>query len=105
MGIPRDGMRERKTIMHTPGPWVFDEEVNGAYRIWGASPRGVVCSRARWPRRAKESHANGKLIAAAPKMYDLLKKLEANIPKYDNGHFAGEWLEIQSLLKEIEGKS
>lgn len=70
---------------HTPGPWSLDLCDEGGFAVC-IEPRidmgwhAVITSRGPWGHRAEESHANARLIAAAP---DLLTALSAIA---DNSH-------------------
>ena len=57
---------------HTPGPWKLQYVYRGAFQIVSRSGDGefVIADRSTVARRAVESTANGRLLAAAP---DLLK--------------------------------
>lgn len=62
---------------HTPGPWAFALEADGGFEITGVGGHQksfgyVICARGEH-RKSDETHANAKLIAAAP---DLLNALE-----------------------------
>jgi len=58
-------------MSHTPGPWMLDYVVDGAYAIHGtaAGDQILIATRAPIPRLHEEFVANAHLIAAAP---DLL---------------------------------
>jgi hypothetical protein len=61
---------------HTPGEWHLDACPDGAFQVCDGpdfDSAAVICSRNSWPRRAEESNANARLIAAAP---DLLAACE-----------------------------
>jgi hypothetical protein len=65
-------------MKHTPGPWEISWYTNyTGYSIWG---KDIGCLAERWyPSELSEKGntemlANALLIAAAPRMYDALKK-------------------------------
>ena len=66
---------------HTPGPWEFEESVNGGFDITATRHDNgrpcVIAAREQWGSYAKTSKANGRLIAAAP---ELLEALEGVLP-------------------------
>ena len=60
---------------HTPGPWNVDLHDMGGFDITAPNSRGwpseiVLASRSSHEARADEMHANGKLMAAAPKLLE-----------------------------------
>ena len=63
---------------HTPGPWRINRsgetEQYPALVVSDGKPTGYVCS---IPPKHESAEANARLIAAAPKMLDTLKKLLA----------------------------
>jgi hypothetical protein len=59
---------------HTPGPWrIAWSSENGAYHIEGDG--FAICRRGPWPNNAAESHANARLIAAAPDLLGVVREL------------------------------
>lgn len=65
---------------HTPGPWEVDLCDNGAFAVYvpPAVDMGwttVITSRGQLPDRAAESHANARLITAAPELLEALMRL------------------------------
>lgn len=59
---------------HTPAPWDLWSD-QGGFEISVDSRRKVLAARAPWFRMADESHANGRLMHAAPDLYAALKDL------------------------------
>jgi hypothetical protein len=61
---------------HTPGPWEVDENSSrdGGFIVTGHinGDHIVICDRAEFGHRAEMSRANARLIAAAPRMAELL---------------------------------
>ena len=75
---------------HTPGPWSLDLCDDGAFAVYvppsvdmGWST--VITSRNQLPDRADESHANARLIAAAPELLDALQTMLVGSRYYGNG--------------------
>jgi hypothetical protein len=63
------------TGKHTPGPWRYDKSHNahpGAHRVLG--PDGEVLADYGWFQRFDEAEANARLIAAAPRLLELVKE-------------------------------
>ena len=91
---------------HTPGPWTAeyccytDSETTavgeGSFQILdGPDSRtaAVLCTRLRWPERAREMEANARLIAAAPALLEVLQELEES---------SGYWSEYDVPLGIVE---
>lgn len=59
----------------TPGPWHVEASLisDGGYVIADDEMGLSICARSPWPTRIDESHANARLIAAAPEMLAALK--------------------------------
>lgn len=61
----------------TPGPWTVSEYTN--YDGWSVFADVIGCVAERWPAytmsedQKTEAHANARLIAAAPELYEALK--------------------------------
>ena len=67
-------------MKHTPGPWDFDLDPNGAFWVTVAPVRDMqdpttIARRGEWGHRCEESHANARLIASAPDMLAALISL------------------------------
>lgn len=67
---------------HTPGPWFMFpyahmDEGPGSFSI-GTNQNNaladILCTRFRWPERAGEMEANGRLIATAPELLGALEE-------------------------------
>ncbi len=88
-------------MSHTPGPWrvsSFEVSAGAVGRtVMGADDFsiGYIGERDR-----EENEANARLIAAAPRMYDILRAWHDAKPG-DDGPYCDAW----QLLKELEGVS
>jgi hypothetical protein len=87
---------------HTPGPWTFKAHKQNAdvADVFSGVPRGRFSEVGV---AVNVNTADARLIAAAPEMYDLLRRMNRE------GCFDGlsaEWgHEARALLAKIEGKS
>lgn len=74
--------REAKKAIHTPGPWTLSR-----WKIIGAD-NSIVATIVPWDSSGvrREDLENAKLIEAAPRMYEALRKLArlGNEPHYGN---------------------
>ena len=91
-------------MKHTPGPWIqgpTDED-------WTCSVRDADGLSVAWCDSfpPEQSHANARLIAAAPEMLTMLKNiLEAhNTCGYSNTFSPAGWEELKALIEKAEGK-
>ena len=89
----------------TKGEWKYIPEIRGiiAYdgdrrKIWG---NAITTDLSNEYKTDEEIHANGRLIAAAPEMYDLLKKLVGCSHEDDMCEITDTAYE---LLARIDGK-
>lgn len=91
---------------HTPGPWMLIPIYNDEMRVWGfrLRPTDVEIKALQHDR---EAQANAKLIATAPKMYELLERLQPTfygmLLQLMGGH-PDEWPQDRTgviLLKEL----
>lgn len=64
-------------MRHTQGPWIANLVYDGAFTV--ESGGVVLCGRNPWPERRDEMHANARLIAASPRLYEAVKRQVANI--------------------------
>jgi hypothetical protein len=65
-------------VTHTPGPWIAEimPRIGNYAGSFSVEVEGlVICARAGVPSRASESAANAHLIAAAPDLLDVVKRL------------------------------
>ena len=91
---------------HTPGPWVAEVYEHGEFEIeaHGQGSSGgllVICSRNKHQGRPYEFEANARLIAAAPKMYELLKRYYQETPLGNQPHMIADV--VEELLSQIDG--
>jgi hypothetical protein len=93
---------------HTPGPW----KVNARYPFWVDDSAGHRLVDLESVRGSAESKANARLIAAAPAMYDAIRRYLELSPDCEYG---GEpdvcpgvggpchWCELRAALRAAEG--
>lgn len=62
-----------KTAQHTPGPWAATKKEIGDFYIEGAAEEDIANVYG-WSGAKAECEANARLIAAAPEMFEALKK-------------------------------
>lgn len=60
---------------HTPGPWVFEKSKYGSYWITGANGMSVGSLIGDGKSKLHPEEANAHLVAAAPEMLAMLKRL------------------------------
>jgi len=85
-------------MSHTPGPWKVGESQTFA-AVWG---KGAYEHIASCGNLTPETEANARLIAAAPEMLALLKRVPGNGAAPDD--LRGWEAEIRALLAKIEGR-
>ena len=93
---------------HTPGPWQVDateQRARGDERIFkvisGKPYGGLIADVSAWWVDTQSAEANARLIAKAPEMAAVLRRLVG-----EHGHLSvacNECREARALLKEIEG--
>lgn len=87
---------------HTPGPWSISLEDDGGFVVY-TPPTGdmgwnsVVTSRGQWGHNDEQSHANGRLIAAAPDLLEALQNLDAN------PELTSAWLQARAAIAKATG--
>ena len=85
---------------HTPGPWIVEEGISYAFNIrtkYGYS----VCV------MFKKNLSDARLIAAAPRMYELLaeaRKIVRDMPPDWNYKWDTMAMAIKNLMDEIDGQ-
>ena len=86
---------------HTPGPWEVFESHAGLYVIDSAE-QGAIC-KIEW---CLEDEANARLIASAPEMLAVLKRLCEEFGVDDNGTHRDwtKWLEARDTIAKAEGR-
>ncbi len=96
---------------HTPGPWFVKNNYN-RFSVTRDEKRIFIIANLS-PGIGEENLSNARLIAAAPKMYELLDKLRnVIIETSENGNSANGLMTVWNtlandgidLLDEIEGK-
>lgn len=90
---------------HTPGPWALDLQDDGGFRITGVGGHGktaayVVCCRDAHEMKG-ETHANARLIAAAP---DLLAAARAALAAWEGTGPAIDLDTLRAAIAKAEGK-
>ena len=82
---------------HTPGPWEVFESHTGIY-ILDSAEQAAVC-RLEW---CLEAEANARLIAAAPELLALLKRICYKVAVCYDG---GVWREARAAIDKVEGRA
>lgn len=92
----------KQKISHTPGPWEVFESHTGPF-VMDSAEQGAIC-KVEW---CLEAEANARLIASAPELLNMLKRLCAKFGVYDNGRprNSAEWREARSAIKKAEGSA
>ena len=88
---------------HTPGPWKVEQRFSGNRFIHSDNRQSPICgvSFVGMGIDVDESKANADLIAAAPKMFDLLVELiDMEGPQPGNSGWANR---VKSLISEVAG--
>ena len=89
---------------HTPGSWHLELLPNGAFWVMTHAPLDMqdpptIARRGEWGHNAEQSHANARLIAAAP---DLLEALQACVEVAEGkGPGAAGWMAIDKARAAI----
>lgn len=89
-------------MTHTPGPWHLWSSKDGGFTISaGYQDEAVICQRSDWDHRATESVDNGRLIASAPDMLTVLRRIRDSYPGY-----IPEFVEaVNAVIAKAEGRS
>ena len=97
---------KEKHATHTPGPWQIDDctpgESTGLRFEVGTKDSVIARTTDGW----KEAHANARLIAAAPEMYEMCKLFEECMETIDgkDGYDASyELAKVREVLAKVEG--
>lgn len=88
-------MSEQKTS-YTPGPWEVFKSHTGIYIIDSAE-QAAVC-KLEW---CLEAEANARLIASAPELLSLLKRICYKVAVCYDG---GVWREARAAIDKVEGR-
>src|SRR5689334_14292620 len=105
-------------MSHTPGEWKaiiemehrnhrggFSIEVDN-FRIDRGHGHAVICGRAGWPSNAEESAANARLIAAAPDLLAVLRRVsmlladECDFGVLDKHPNYQLWRDVESAIQK-----
>ena len=96
-----------KTVGHTPGPWNYATDRQGRKRVFAGQSEIVRAMSEHGGRRLPEAErtANARLIAAAPCLLDMLRRVVAEAHEYStsklkHGHGSdqfGEGVDSESL--------
>ena len=90
---------------HTPGPWLFDFETD---RISSRNPPTLICEVFYSSEDSidgdPESHANARLIAAAPELLAMLKRLVKAIDRMPANPLDGLAEDASALIAKAEGE-
>ena len=107
---------KEKHASHTPGPWVISSVIKHGARCYrtirqeGRFKLAEVfafneCATGTEEGKA-EDHANARLIAAAPEMYEMCKLLEECMEFIDGGDgydASDELAKVREVLAKVEG--
>jgi len=95
---------------HTPGPWTAETHANGGFDVCGRGGHGamsayVVCARQAHELK-HETHANARLIAAAPELLEALDRLASKcvFPTSGNDAFQEAVSHARSVLAKATGE-
>ena len=92
------------TTKHTPGPWVVTEHSAGMICVAGPNNKDL-CAVGYNRTEGRNDVANANLIAAAPAMYEALKRIKVLM---ESGDIEGrDWVEyghIINALAQAEGR-
>ena len=87
---------EEKRATFTPGPWYTYQAHKDVYRHISCKNGNTV---------AKEvHHANARLIAAAPEMYEVLQELAESMELAKDYGYEKEHAMIQEVLAKVEAQ-
>lgn len=89
-------MSKQKTS-HTPGPWEVFESHTGHY-VLDSAEQAAVC-KLEW---CLEAEANARLIASAPDLLSVLKRLCSKAGACCDG---GAWREARAAIAKAEGSA
>ena len=89
---------------HTPGPWTFNEKTD-CIQSEHPDHRFSLIAKVATGEDIREEHANARLIAAAPEMYEALKNalntIRALTEDYDTRQ---SFIKGQELIARVEGE-
>ncbi len=97
----------------TPGPWKVAFTEDGEAIICDAAKESVVLSVECYGRDFPQFQANIRLMAAAPKMYEILKAINLHLEAYGEVHTAEQdedgldvpcVTDLRAVIEEMEGK-
>ena len=91
----------KQETSYTPGPWEVFESHTGPYVIDSAE-QAAVC-KLEW---CLEAEANARLIASAPELLSVLKRLCSKFGVDDSGSPRDwtEWREARAAIDKVEGR-
>jgi hypothetical protein len=91
-------------MKHTPGPWEVDESLHVMVNMNNPRKVTTIC---RVYGCGKEFEANARLIASAPELLDMVKKLRFTFlgSTYEKGTIGSTYQkEINKLIAKAEGE-
>ena len=102
---------KEKHATHTPGPWhAFEQNASnpnskGLFEIDANHPSGNRQTIAVTPYKGDgtELHANARLIAAAPEMFEVLSELLDTLEMSKGYGFDEEYEKLREVLAKVEG--
>ena len=94
---------KEKHATHTPGPWQIEDctpgESTGLRFEVGTKDSVIARTTDGW----KEAHANARLIAAAPEMFEVLSELLDTLEMSKGYGFDEEYEKAREVLAKVEG--
>jgi hypothetical protein len=92
----------KQETSHTPGPWEVFNSHSGIY-ILDSAEQAAIC-KIEW---CLEDEANARLIASAPELLSVLKRLCSKFGVDDNGSSRDwtEWREARAAIDKAEGRA
>jgi hypothetical protein len=97
---------KEKHATHTPGPWQVGSNVTAGNKLEGCSIFAEkIKDQIGWMRfdLDKENHANARLIAAAPEMYEVLSELLDTLEMSKGYGFDEEYDKLREVLAKVDG--
>ena len=89
---------KKKHATHTPGPWKVSSHQTQIH----SERYGLVAALQRFTEKST-THANARLIAAAPEMYEVLSELLDTLEMSKGYGFDEEYEKLREVLAKVEG--
>ena len=87
----------KQEMSHIPGPWEVFDSHTGLW-VMDSAEQGAIC-KLEW---CLEAEANARLIAAAPELLALLKRICYKVAVCYDG---GVWREARAAIDKVEGRA